>query len=166
MKRTGFQLSTLLFVVAVIACSMGVVAIWSSFAVSVGIAASFAAALITQIYRSRIPKSWRVILWSVFGLHVAYIASIGPSAFVVAKINRPKSRNPTLKRLFMDVYGPVGDAVITGPGFIRSAGCGYINFWLPTGASIRLHDDVGIILRHDDGAGLRSETYLCVKHRP
>lgn len=81
---------------------------------------------------------------------------------LVATINRPGVRSSLAKELFMEVYSPISDVLISGPDSIRSFGCSYISWWLPRHASISQHEGVGIILRQEYKSGTHGETYLCV----
>ena len=155
-----FRLSSLFLGAIVVGYLIALSATWSTRSVLIGAALSFVAAISTVLLSwSCGRKLWRVTLWTVFIAHFAYIASIGPAAWLVATINRPNVRSPLAKRLFMKAYSPVSDVLISGPYSLQSAGFAYVDWWLPRDAVIRKHEGVGIIIRHK-GHG---ETYLCVR---
>lgn len=161
-KHLNFSLATLLFGVTFVGCFIAVFATWSTRSILAGAAASLIAASCSLFLpKSLVPKMWRVTLWMTFVAYLSYVASIGPSAWLVATINRPRVRSPVIKKLFMKAYSPVSDVIIIGPESIRSAGYKYIDWWLPRSATIRQHEGRGILLRHE-GHG---ETYLCLLSR-
>ena len=162
-RRFAFSLSALFLIVSLVAGLIAIIMTWTTQSMLIGVVVSFVAALTSVLTpKSFVPKGWRLTLWITFIAQFIYIASIGPSAWLVATINRPGVRSPLAKKFFMEAYSPISDVLISGPDGIRSFGCSYIRWWLPRHASISQHEGVGIILRQEYKSGIHGETYLCV----